>query len=477
MMRRKQRANGRGSLIRRKSDGPWHAVYFDESRRRVFRSTETTSKEAARDLLDKWTKEVRAIRREIATNPNGASATRAATLPLVRHLADYLRWCRSMLAPRNVELKRLHLRVLRNALPKGAPLSTFTLEAVERVIAARDAARTQNSYRQTYHALAEFLIARDRLEKNPVSRIEKRNEAADRRLVRRPFTEDELRALLAVATTRQNKGAPRWSQRGVVYLLAVHTALRRSELRALTWGDVDLDAATLRVRAAVAKSRKEATIHLHPEAVEALRAFRALVAGAVLPMVRVFATMPGAKTFNRDLQRAKIPKEDAQGRVVDLHALRMTAATELCSRSTPAVAQRALRHASSTTTLRHYVSIEDSAVATAIDSRAWLTKPTAKPRASSEAATATGTDGVQQQWRQQSEGREGVRAGSDGCETARSVVAETGSSANRANLVNLSGKAGARGPMRDGARVEVVGVEGLEPSTPSLSSWCSSQLS
>ena len=41
-------------------------------------------------------------------------------------------------------------------------------------------------------------------------------------------------------------------------LLAAMTGLRRSELAALTWADLDLDAGTVRVRATTAKNRREA---------------------------------------------------------------------------------------------------------------------------------------------------------------------------------------------------------------------------
>jgi hypothetical protein len=208
--------------------------------------------------------------------------------------------------------------------------------------------------------------------------------------------------------------------------------------------------------------------------VAALRGLRDALPGAVLPMARVFPTMPTAKTFARDLERAKIPKADAQGRVVDLHALRGTLATDLASRVAPAVAQRALRHAKSETTLRHYVSVEDVTVAKAIDARPWLTRPAPQE---STAAAATGTDGMQQHQRQQSAPPEAVRGGSEGCGSARDDRSDDALSVDGAERVFGSDSAVPRGSLRLAAGGEVVGDEGLEPSTPSLSSWCSSQLS
>ncbi len=79
-------------------------------------------------------------------------------------------------------------------------LAGFTLEAAETFLASLVfAARTVNSHRQTYHAFAEWRVRPDRPLKNPVAYAEKRNEAVDRRRVRRPFTGEELRRLPAVA--------------------------------------------------------------------------------------------------------------------------------------------------------------------------------------------------------------------------------------------------------------------------------------
>jgi integrase len=57
-------------------------------------------------------------------------------------------------------------------------------------------------------------------------------------------------------------------------LLAATTGLRRSEVLALAWSDVDLDAAVLRVRRGkTARSRRQ--ISLPPVAIAALRRHRA----------------------------------------------------------------------------------------------------------------------------------------------------------------------------------------------------------
>ena len=59
--------------------------------------------------------------------------------------------------------------------------------------------------------------------------------------------------------------------RRLAYLLAVWSGLRRSELAALTWGDVDLDVlpAKIRLRAETTKSKRADSIALHPQVVDA----------------------------------------------------------------------------------------------------------------------------------------------------------------------------------------------------------------
>lgn len=181
--------------------------------------------------------------------------------------------------------------------------------------------------------------------------------------------------------------------------------------------------------------------------------------------------MPTAKTLNRDLERARIEKTDANGFTLDFHCLRSTAASDLATRTTPAIAQKALRHAKAETTIRGYVTLEDEAVANAIESRPWYGSP--EPTA----VSATGTDGSCQQLRQQPVARDPSRGGSEGCESARVDSVGGGSIASSADPVNRSGLAVPRDSQGFAEGGEVVGVEGLEPSTPSLSSWCSSQLS
>jgi integrase len=62
----------------------------------------------------------------------------------------------------------------------------------------------------------------------------------------------------------------------LVYLLAVWTGLRRSEIRRLTWCDVQIDAlpGKILLRAGTTRSRRADALPIHPQLAEDLRAWR-----------------------------------------------------------------------------------------------------------------------------------------------------------------------------------------------------------
>jgi integrase/recombinase XerC len=128
--------------------------------------------------------------------------------------------------------------------------------------------------------------------------------------------------------------------RATCYLVAATTGLRRSELGRLRWADVDLDGATLRVRASIAKNRKEAYQPLPPGTVAALKALDS----RGTPLAPVFPTVPSTKVLREDLAAAEVPYETAEGKA-DLHSLRVYFGTRLARAGVSLVqAQRLLRH-------------------------------------------------------------------------------------------------------------------------------------
>ena len=192
------------------------------------------------------------------------------------------------------------------------------------------------------HALKQFgiwLVRTRRVQHDPFDGLKPLNEAADRRHVRRALTPEEAERLLEAARTRllswTFRGKPvgpkslaervRLEQlgetRALVYALALGTGLRKGELRNLRWCDVDLDAGRVTVTAASAKSRRAQSVPLSKALAGTLRGARPADASPTDPVIPA-GDFPNTTTFHRDLEAAGVAREDAEGRVVDFHALR-----------------------------------------------------------------------------------------------------------------------------------------------------------
>ena len=118
---------------------------------------------------------------------------------------------------------------------------------------------------------------------------------------------------------------------------------------------MDLDAATLSLRASATKNRQEATLPLPEGTVAALKALRG---ENQLPAVPVFPVVPTTAVLREDLTAAEIEAETDAG-VVDLHALRVTFATLLARAGVPLVqAQQLLRHSDPKLTANVYTRLE-----------------------------------------------------------------------------------------------------------------------
>jgi integrase len=187
---------------------------------------------------------------------------------------------------------------------------------------------------------------------------------------RRAETTERLQKLLSVASP----------ERAAVYLVAVQTGLRRRELQSLSLGDFELDAPKpfVRVPASISKNRKEATLWLRPEAVDAVRS---VLPAHATPGHKVFSGLvPRLPRFKKDLELAGIPFTDAQGRRFDLHALRVTFGTNLSLAGvTPRVAMELMRHSDIKLTMKIYTDASQLPTAAAIASLPSLARPADLP--------------------------------------------------------------------------------------------------
>jgi len=235
--------------------------------------------------------------------------------------------------------------------------------------------RTVNRHFQALRQFGLWLVRCQRIAFDPFAGLVPQNEAIDRRHVRRSFTPHEVAKLLAAARRRPLKLAEKQrtragvseperarlvalgGARAAIYAIAVGTGLRRGEIARLRWCDVDLERARVSVTAASAKSRREQSVDLHPNLVEELKAIRPRGAPTT-DLVFAKSVFPSIRTFWADLARARIPRVDAEGRVVDFHALRHTFVTWLAaSGAHPRTAQALARHASIETTMERYTDV------------------------------------------------------------------------------------------------------------------------
>jgi integrase len=167
--------------------------------------------------------------------------------------------------------------------------------------------KTLNEYLGSMSSLLNWMEKHERVARNPLVHVQKVQ--ANGRQVRpgRAFTDDEMQRLLAIAGPRK-----------VVYLTAVYTGLRRSELAALERRDLHLEGEKpfINVRASTTKNHKQAVIALHPELVAEMRLHVSkLPAGASILFAGVMPTMKRFKSRPESSQHRFPQRNRAPGRL------------------------------------------------------------------------------------------------------------------------------------------------------------------
>jgi integrase len=238
----------------------------------------------------------------------------------------------------------------------------------------------RNKYLDSAKAFTRWCVDHDRLDKDPLARLKRVD--GDLRRKRRALTKDELirllkatreRPLLDGRTIRSGKGKGQrvvalknpatearldrlGLERCLIYKTLVYTGLRRGELAAMEVCHLVLNSPRpcVILPSTVTKNRKGANIPLRADLVDDLRAW--LEATGKTGTDRVFKVIKNLyKVLRTDLEWAGVPYRDAQGRTVDVHALRHTTATHLSkAKVSPRVAQGFMRHADIKLTMQTY---------------------------------------------------------------------------------------------------------------------------
>jgi len=207
--------------------------------------------------------------------------------------------------------------------------------------------KTLNDHLAAMCCLLNWMKRQEIILLNPLQNVDRVQNRSPREF-RRALSARDAQALLDVSPIN----------RATVYLTILYTGLRSQELKGLTWGDLDLDAnpPCLRVSASISKNRRASIHSLRPELAERLKQFRPATACSA---DRVFkGIVPRVPTFKRDLEAAGIPFEDAQGRRLDIHALRKSFCTMLAVSGAPLrVSMELMRHTESRLTERIYTDV------------------------------------------------------------------------------------------------------------------------
>jgi integrase len=202
--------------------------------------------------------------------------------------------------------------------------------------------KTLNEYRAAISGLCKWL--EPRIGCNPMRSVGSIKALGDPRRKRRAFTPAELWQLVSVAR-----------ERGIVYLVAAFTGLRRGELVKIEWRDVHMNGAQpyISVRSSIAKNAKAVPQPLPLKVAAALRRCRPV---DVAPHDLVFkGLMSDMNRFRDDLQAAGIAYVDDKGEYADFHSLRKTFATELAKLRLPLrVAMELMRHSDPNLTTKIY---------------------------------------------------------------------------------------------------------------------------
>ncbi|MCZ6653035.1 MAG: tyrosine-type recombinase/integrase, partial [Planctomycetota bacterium] len=373
-----------GEPVRAKSKR-WTIEYRDgqgKIRRKVAYTDKIASEQLAAEL------EKQAVRQASGlVDPTVEQATK----PIQTHLDDY----RAHLQGKKVSPKHLSETTrLLNAIVgscRFGRLADIQSGPMVQFLSALDASgrspRTRNLYFAALTAFVRWAVKDGRLPANPVETIGMLNEAKDVRRARRAATDDELRRLVGSAQRRPMEQAKYFVElsgkrltdddrrriglgRATMWKCFFLTGIREGELAALLWGDLDLDAGWVTVRAAVAKNSEEASIPLRPDLVADLERWQAERGRPSLDE-KVFDVPKNlCRLLKKDLAFAGIPYKDVHGEYLDVHAFRHTTGTRLTSDPNlpTRTAQEFMRHCDQRLTTQTYTHKRSINLRAALDS-------------------------------------------------------------------------------------------------------------
>jgi integrase len=299
--------------------------------------------------------------------------------------AEYLRYAEQDRGCKPSTLRDYRSTISGHLLPAFGSLAVedITPAVIERWRAGLPAslsARTKNKLLVQLHGIFRRAQKTYGLPRNPVSEVERHRQRANGDID--VFSVDEVLALVRAAASEQD---------AAVFLTAAFTGLRRGELLALRWRDVDFAGATIRVRASYAggtltspKSGRVRSVPMAPDVAAALARLgqRERFTG---DDDLVFAGEVGGYLDGSALRRRYDRALAAAGlRRMRFHDLRHTFGTRMIARADIRRVQEWMGHADIQTTMKylHYAPRHDDAALVADAFRPDPARATPAPGAS-----------------------------------------------------------------------------------------------
>jgi len=365
------RALGPGRLEKR--NGRWSLLWTDElgrRRRKVLAATKAEAESMRSEIVR---------RRDMALLGLGAQA--GQDLLLAEVVGEYTADLEPRVSPRH--FKQVKSRLDRTvAVLDGLSVRDLKPMHVVRfrneAVAAGASHRTANLLVTTLQSALRWAVENEVVAHNPIAHVRKLPETADhRKCRRRAMTDDDILRFLRAAEDDDERCALLWDYHRVpqapLWMALLETAARYGELTKATWADFDAKARVLVLRAESTKSRKQRAVPLRDEMANRLQALRRFHEAVYNRIPRasepIFLSPEGRpqlwhtanvmRVFHRLLRAAGIRKVDAEGRKLDIHALRHTAATRFARRGVPLVhAQRILGHSDPKLTAQAYTHLD-----------------------------------------------------------------------------------------------------------------------
>jgi integrase len=369
-----------------------YIIEFRDENGRRRRKTGATDKAVSQRIANDLENKI-ALRKQGLIDPAAERFADSARKPIARHVDDFVASMEARARDaKHIRTTRTYVeRILTQAkvehVSELSPATvTLALGAIGQELGL--SARAINAHSTAIKGFMRWAWKDGRVRAYELGNIGRRNEQADRRYVRRPMSDTELRTL--IATTRT---APTWrgisgKDRSWFYILGAMTGFRRSEMGELRPEDFDLEGPmpVVCLDGSRTKNGKDCEQPLPPSLAAELQPWLASKApgSPVLGLPEKTAVM-----LHADLRRCGIEPVDAQGRVVDTHSLRHGYGTALARAGVPIkVAQTLLRHSDPKLTMNVYAHLSAFDLHGAIaDALPDLT--TAPP---SERVVMTGTD-------------------------------------------------------------------------------------